>query len=195
MAETLVALYEEMKSCNACGLREMCRQVVPSVGQTDAPRLLIIGEAPGEQEDIQGEPFVGVAGKLLRLVLRETGVLNRANTLIANTIRCRPPNNKFPRDECPSICVGKWLNQEIALAKPDRMLLLGNVPLKYVAGLTGITRMRGQWISARGIRTMPTFHPSYVMRQENEGDPSARSDFESDIGEVAREVAEALAHA
>lgn len=190
MASALVELYEEMRSCTACKTRELCRQVVVAVGQTEFPKVLVIGEAPGEQEDREGEPFVGQAGQLLRLVMRETGVLNRSNTLISNTLKCRPPNNKFPHDECPSICVSKWLDKEIELAKPARMILLGSVPLKYVAGLSGITRVRGQWLSIRGIRTMPTFHPSYVIRQEREGDASARSAFEADIADVAGEVAE-----
>ena len=150
--------------------------------------LFICGESPGSDEDEQGEPFVGRAGQCLRVVLRDTKVINRSNTIISNVIRCRPPGNKFPEDESASICVSSWLFKEIELTKPKRMMLLGNRALKHVAGMSGISSVRGNWIIARGIRTMPTFHPSYVMRRERDGDMQAREQFERDIFEVAQEV-------
>lgn len=103
---------------------------------------------------------------------------------------CRPPKNKFPTDETPSICVSKWLDKEIELAKPARMLLVGGQALKHVAGKKGITACRGQWYDVKGIRTMATFHPSYVLRQEGEGKNQFRSILERDVGEVALEVAD-----
>lgn len=181
-------LYKEMASCNSCKLRAGCTQVVPGTGKIDSPILMIIGEAPGADEDEQGEPFVGMAGQVLRRALRATGVINRTNTLITNVVHCRPPANKFPTDESASICVGKWLANEILLAKPKRLMLLGNVPLKYVAGMTGITSHRGTWITAMGVRTMPTYHPSYIIRQDGQGDMRTRALWESDILEVAEEV-------
>jgi len=184
----LAKLYEEMKGCQACRLRKTCRQVVTAVGNVENPALMIIGESPGESEDIAGEPFVGQAGQVLRAVLRETNIINRDNTLISNVIRCRPPANKFPTDECPSICVSRWLRREIGLAKPKRMLLMGNTPLEFVAGLTGITSARGKWLSVMGIRTMSTFHPSYILRKDREGDRGERARFEQDINEVAAEI-------
>lgn len=184
----LDSLYEEMKSCSACKLRAGCSQVVTSIGQTSAPILLAIGEAPGGDEDAEGVPFVGRAGRVLREALRETGILNKGNTLVTNVLHCRPPKNKFPTDESPSICVGRWLSREIELAAPQRMLLLGAKPLFYVAGLSGIKANRGRWMNVRGIRTMATYHPSYVLRSEREGKMDARRAFEDDIGEVAGEV-------
>jgi len=187
---TLDELYVEMKKCNACKLRAGCTQVVTGIGNTKDPILLILGEAPGAEEDESGEPFVGKAGDTLRHVLRMTQIINKTNTLITNTMHCRPPANKFPTDDSPSICIGKWLNKEIDISKPKRMLLLGNTPLKYVAGMKGITQARGQWINIKNIRTMATYHPSYVMRKDSMGDVATRQDFERDIFEMAKEVKE-----
>jgi DNA polymerase len=181
-------LYEDMKKCKSCGLRESCSQVVTAVGQTESPLLLLVGESPGQEEDTLGEPFVGKAGQLLREVIRETKVLNKNNTLISNTIHCRPPKNKFPSDEVASTCVSAWLLKEIELAKPERMLLIGSKALWYVARMEGITACRGKWYDIRGIRTMATFHPSYVLRCEGEGKTQIRKLMEQDIGDVAEEV-------
>jgi DNA polymerase len=184
----LEKLYEEMRGCKACGLRQGCTQVVTAVGQTESPLLLAVGEAPGGEEDTVGEPFVGRAGQMLREVIRETRILNRNNTLISNLLHCRPPKNKFPNDESASICVSKWLLKEIETAKPQRMLLIGGKALQYVANMEGITACRGKWYDIRGIRTMATFHPSYVLRCEGEGKMQIRKLMEQDIGEVAEEV-------
>jgi DNA polymerase len=181
-------LYEDMKKCKSCGLREGCSQVVTAVGQTESPLLLLVGESPGQEEDTLGEPFVGKAGQLLREIIRETRVLNKNNTLISNTIHCRPPKNKFPPDEMASVCVSTWLLKEIELAKPERMLLIGAKALWYVARMEGITACRGKWYDIRGIRTMATFHPSYVLRCEGEGKTQIRKLMEQDIGDVAEEV-------
>jgi DNA polymerase len=187
MAETLDQLYDEMLQCQACKLRGGCSRVVPAVGQRTSPAVMICGEAPGQQEDEQGEPFVGRAGEVLREVLRKVG-LNRSNTLITNVVKCRPPGNKFPTDDCPDICVSKWLSEEIRLAQPKRLILVGSKPLEYVAKLDGITKRRGQWITAQGVRSMATYHPSYVLRQENAGFMAYRDTFAADIAEVAKEV-------
>jgi uracil-DNA glycosylase family 4 len=187
---TLDELYTELKSCNACKLRAGCIQVVTATGNTQNPILMIVGEAPGADEDDAGEPFVGKAGETLRHVLRMTKIISKKNTLITNTMHCRPPGNKFPSDDSPNVCVGKWLNKEIEILQPKRMLLLGNTPLKYVAGLKGITQLRGQWITVKNIRSMATYHPSYIMRKDSMGDVATRQDFERDIFEMAKEVQE-----
>lgn len=189
---SMESLYDEMRACNACKMRAGCTQVVTSVGQVNSPTLMIIGESPGEEEDESGEPFVGASGQALRAVLRGGKTLNRTNTLISNVLRCRPPRNKFPSDDSADICVSKWLTREIAEANPKRLLLLGNVPLKYVAGLKGITTHRGRWIEAMGVRTMPTYHPSYILRMDSNGDVQAREQWEADISEVAAEVGRLL---
>ena len=150
--------------------------------------LMTVGECPGQEEDETGEPFCGKAGQLLRETLRATKIINRTNTLISNVASCRPAKNKFPTDDCPNICVSKWLWKEIELAAPKRMLLLGNTPLKYVAGLTGITANRGKYFNIRGIRTLATYHPSYILRTDQAGMLQHRETFEADIKDVANEV-------
>lgn len=190
--EEIDALYERMSECRACALREGCTQVVLPAGNRYDPLLMIIGDSPGQEEDMQGKPFVGQAGQLLREALRETGVIRPTNTLISGVINCRPPKNKFPTDDSPAICISNWLLKEIELAKPKRLLLLGGAALKHVANMSGVTTNRGRWYDIRGIRTMATFHPSYVMRQESEGKMQCRQVFESDIREVAKEVGELL---
>ena len=157
-------LYAEMKKCNACVMRKGCQQVVTHDGfLDDTPLLLIVGEAPGVDEDTQGIPFVGDCGQLLREALRATKSLNKNNTIISNTLKCRPIGNKFPKvKEIPRLCVATWLDKEIELIEPKRMLLLGNVPLQYVAGFTGITRARG-----KGGRT-PTERHDRTERGERE---------------------------
>ncbi len=192
MAETIDQLYEEMVNCTSCKMRKSCTQVVTAAGQRKNPALMIIGEAPGQQEDEAGEPFVGAAGQSLRAVLRSTGILTRENTLITNVLKCRPPKNKFPTGDAADICVAKWLWEEIRLAAPKRILLLGSVPLEYVAGLEGITACRGQWYTIRGIRTLATFHPQFIFRKDNEGITHFRENWIKDIKEIAAEVEEEL---
>ena len=188
-------LCTEMAACRECKMRDGCLQVVPPAGNRVDPLLMIVGEASGEAEDDQGEPFVGPAGQVLRTALRNTKILKRSNTLITNVLKCRPPKNKFPKDESAGICVSRWLWKEIELAKPKRMLLLGGVALEYVGGLEGITKCRGNWYNIKGIRTMATYHPSYVMRMDHEGLTQFFQTFQDDINQVAAEVAEIEAKA
>lgn len=189
----LEELYEKSKGCSACGLRAGCQQVLGGVGQVESPKLLIIGEAPDQEEDEEGAAFIGRASKCLRNALRDTGVLDRSNTLLTYVLKCRPPGDKFPKAETARICMSLWLDKEIALAKPARMLLLGNVPLKHVANKDKVTLCRGHWYDVKGIRTMVTFHPKYVLRQDSQGDMYTRQCFESDIEAVAKEVQSLLA--
>lgn len=185
-------IYAEMKSCTACPMRATCTQVVTYDGiLDDTPLLLICGEAPGKDEDEKGIPFVGDSGRILREALRATKILKKNNTIISNVLKCRPVANKFPTNkDIPQLCVSKWLDKEIAAIEPKRMLLLGNVPLFHLAGMKGIRTIRGTWLTVKGIRTLPTYHPSYVIRQMNEGDMEARADFFQDVMTVAEEVAQ-----
>lgn len=179
-------ICQEMKNCRSCRMRDGCIQVVPPTGRGD--RLLIVGEAPGADEDESGIPFVGDCGQLLREYLRQAGNINKSNTTITNVLNCRPPNNKFPKDDCATVCSSLWLLRIIRELKPKRMLLLGNVPLKYVADMEGITSKRGKWMTSRGIRTMATYHPSYVMRCQSSGMIRETDQFQADIMAVSKEV-------
>jgi DNA polymerase len=169
---------DKMAECSLCGLRKTCRGVVTPAGNLKNPILLICGDAPGIEEDDQGEPFSGKAGTVLREILRSTGCMNRQTAVMTNVINCRPPRSKFPRSkEIPTVCKNKWLFPMIEALSPERMLLLGGVALEHVAGVKGITRHRGQWFEARGVRTMSTWHPSYVMRKDQDGYMDARDEF------------------
>ena len=182
-----MSIWDEMKSCNACKLRGQCNQVVLPCGNRENPILMAIGECPNNAEDEQGFPFVGRSGECLRTAFRQTG-LNRTNTIISYIIKCKPPGNKFPKDDCPDICVSKWLSEEIKLLQPKILLLIGSSALKYVAELEGITNLRGQWITVKGIRVLATYHPSYVLRKENEGYLSFKDVFMNDVVKVSEEV-------
>jgi DNA polymerase len=187
------SLLAEMRNCNACKLRRGCKQVVVPDGCLENPLLAICAEAPGQTEDEEGVPLIGAAGEVLRDVLRSTKVLNRTNTLLMNVVNCRPPKNKFPTDESASICVSKWLWQILEAAQPQRLLLLGGVALKYVANMEGITSSRGNWYRIKGIRTMATFHPSFILRTDRDGFIQNRRIFESDINQVADEIRQIIA--
>jgi DNA polymerase len=180
--------FSRMAACKACKMRASCAQVVLPTGNLKDPILMVCGEAPGSDEDRLGEPFIGQAGQCLREVIRATRVINRSNTVITNVISCRPPGNKFPKDESPNICTSAWLFPMMGMMRPRRLLLLGGVALKHVAGLEGITAARGKWIDVKGIRAMASFHPSFVIRRERDGDLEPRESLVQDVGEVAHEV-------
>lgn len=178
--------YEEFnvakEACRDCYVGQTYNKVVLSDGCKINPKVLIIGECPGADEIISGTPFVGKAGKLLRATLNKYG-FRKNNSLISNTIPCRPLDNKFPKEEdMVAACFEKWLLQEITLTKPKYVLLIGAIPLKYVLGQKGITKCRGQWFE----NYMPTYHPSYVLRKMymKEG-KQILEHFENDIKEVA----------
>ena len=184
--------FEADKSiCRACEIGQAYQRVVLSDGCKSKPLVLILGEAPGADEVAEGKPFVGKAGKLLRSVLNDNG-FNKRNALISNVIPCRPKDNVFPQDgSLVTRCYDKWLKQEVLLTKPHYVILLGAQPLKYVLGLTGITKLRGNYydlpFSEMSSKCMPTFHPSYVLRKQYmEGGKQIRQQFEDDIRGVAK---------
>ena len=186
------AEFEKHKvACRDCAVGNIYDKVVCSDGCTIDPVIMVIGEGPGRDEVIHGKPFVGRAGKLLRSTINEFG-FRTTNTVISNVIPCRPKDNKFPTDvKLVRQCVKKWLFNEIILLKPSYLLLLGNQPLKYVLGLTGITKQRGSWktfnIDTMNIECMPTLHPSYVLRKQYMSDGASISkNFRDDIKIVAK---------
>jgi len=165
--------FEEAKlKCSGCEVWSCHKKVIPSDGCKLCPKIMVIGEAPGKDEIIEGKPFVGKAGQLLRRVLRVNG-FDESNTIISNIIPCRPENNKFPKnDSIVRNCFDLWLAVEIGIVKPEYIITLGAQPLKFLLGMKGITKQRGQWVDYRvdgdhTAKCMPTFHPSYVLRKEH----------------------------
>lgn len=171
----LEALGKEAAACTACPLAETRTTVVFGTGAADA-RLMFVGEAPGRDEDLAGEPFVGRAGQLLTTLIEEIG-LTRDDVYIANVLKCRPPGNRDPRPAEIDACKG-YLRSQIDLIDPEVVMTLGNFATKLLLKTeTGITRMRGTvypwW---RGM-VVPTFHPAAVLRNPARLD-EVRADFD-----------------
>lgn len=176
MATELETLRLTAESCTDCRLAETRTNVVFGVGTPDAD-VMIIGEAPGKNEDLQGEPFVGAAGKLLDRLMEEVGI-SREQVYIANVLKCRPPGNRDPRPDEIDACKG-YLRRQLELIEPTVVVTLGNFATKLLLKTeTGITRMRGQryrwW---RGIIVVPTFHPAAALRGRPDVEASMREDF------------------
>ena len=175
-----IPLFEELKAralvCTDCGLSESRTNVVFGVGDPQA-RLMLAGEAPGKNEDLEGEPFVGAAGRLLDELLGEIGV-TRDQAYIANVLKCRPPGNRDPRPDEIDSCKG-YLREQIRLIEPDVVMTLGNFATKLLLNTeTGITRLRGQkfdwWL---GATLVPTFHPAAALRGGDRVKDQMREDF------------------
>jgi len=156
----LQLLREEVAGCQRCPeLVQNRTQTVFADGNPLAP-LMIVGEAPGGNEDVQGVPFVGQAGQLLDNILAACG-WTRNDVYIANTIRCRPPQNRQPTEEEVGNCKG-YLDRQIDMVKPKYLLLLGSTASKALLGMY-INQARGVWHTYRGIDVICTYHPSYLF--------------------------------
>ncbi|HEX9801562.1 MAG TPA: uracil-DNA glycosylase [Thermoanaerobaculia bacterium] len=161
-AATLESVAVEAASCRRCRLAEGRRNVVFGTGDPLA-RLMVIGEAPGAEEDRQGEPFVGRAGELLNKILAAIG-MRREEVYIANIVKCRPPGNRDPQADEAAACRG-YLDAQIDLVRPEVLVALGRVAAQALLGNNlPIGRMRGQWHTVRGIPTMVTYHPAALLR-------------------------------
>ncbi len=172
----LLELAVETSSCTDCRLADTRTQVVFGVGSPNA-RVMFVGEAPGANEDEQGEPFVGAAGQLLDRLIEEIG-LTRSEVYITNVLKCRPPNNRDPKPDEIESCKG-YLATQMELVEPEVVMTLGNFATKLILRTeTGITKMRGQiydwW---RGIQVVPTFHPSAALRGATHVTDAMQADF------------------
>ena len=174
-------LEEVVKQCRKCRLCENRKNVVFGVGNREAD-IMFIGEGPGADEDAQGEPFVGKAGKLMNMAFDMLGI-KREEVYIANIVKCRPPNNRNPQDDEAENCLD-YLRNQVILVKPKIIVLLGNVALKNILGKEyGITASRGKWIEKKGIMYMPTWHPAALLRDETK-----KVDFIKDLMLVVEEI-------
>ncbi len=161
-AAELEALAVTASTCRRCGLCETRSRVVFASGSPRA-RLMLIGEAPGAEEDRQGLPFVGPAGALLDKILDAIG-LRRDEVYVANVVKCRPPGNRDPSPEEMAAC-RSYLDGQIDLVRPDLMVALGRVPAQTLLGTdASLTRLRGDWHEVRGVPLRVTYHPAALLR-------------------------------
>ena len=177
--------WEELEArcmhCQGCGLAETRHNVVFGVGSRQAD-VLFIGEGPGEQEDLQGIPFVGPAGRLLDVMLSVID-LDRSKVYIANIVKCRPPHNRDPQPAEQQAC-SPWLGRQIALLQPKLIVCLGRIAaMALIDPEFRITREHGQWFERDGRRVMATYHPSALLR-----DPGKRPEAFMDLRELRKEI-------
>lgn len=157
------ALESRCSSCTKCELCAERHNVVFGVGRKDAD-ILFVGEGPGEQEDLQGEPFVGPAGKLLDDMLAIIDLDRRKNCYIANIVKCRPPRNRDPKEEEQEACID-YLRNQVALIKPKIIVCLGRIAAKRIIDpLFRITKEHGGWEEKNGIWMTAIYHPSALLR-------------------------------
>jgi len=158
-------LEKSIENCQRCKLYSGRKNIVFGTGNKEAS-IMFIGEGPGADEDAQGEPFVGKAGKLMDMAFTALGI-KREEVYIANIVKCRPPSNRNPEQDEEQACLN-YLRNQVILVKPKIIVLLGSVALKNVLGSEyGITSSRGKWIEKKGIYYMPTWHPAALLRDEN----------------------------
>jgi len=151
--------------CHRWALGSTRKNIVIGRGNIKAP-LMFVGEGPGEQEDKQGLPFVGPAGKLLDVLL-DALQFNKDQYYIANVVKCRPPGNRVPLDEEAEKCL-PYLRNQVYLIRPEIIVCLGATAMKYIVSRDAkITQIRGNWIERKGYWIMPTFHPAALLRDES----------------------------
>lgn len=177
--------WEELEAsiinCNKCKLCENRTNIVFGSGNKDA-QIMFIGEGPGADEDKEGNPFVGKAGKLMDKALDGLGI-SREELYIANIVKCRPPSNRVPQEDEAEACLD-YLRNQVILVKPKIIVLLGSTALKNILGSEySITAQRGKWIERKGILYMPTWHPAALLRDENK-----KIEFWNDIKEVSKKL-------
>lgn len=157
-------LQQVVVQCQRCGLRTGCKGVVFGEGNPKT-KLMCVGEGPGEQEDLQGRPFVGRAGQLLDRILAASG-WRREDVYIANIVKCRPPGNRVPTPEEREACLPN-LRAQLRLIRPQIIVLLGATALQAMIDPEArITKVRGQWMERGGVWYMPTYHPAALLRNE-----------------------------
>ena len=159
-------LEQACQSCTKCGLCQKRTHMVFGVGSRDAD-ILFVGEGPGEQEDLQGEPFVGAAGKLLDEMLCIIDLDRKENCYIANIVKCRPPNNRDPLNEEQKACI-HWLDSQRQIIQPKLIVCLGRIAANAIIKPDfKITKEHGQWFDLPDSRAMAIYHPAALLRDES----------------------------
>ncbi len=162
---SLDELNAKILRCTRCGLARTRNNVVPGMGVLN-PEVLVVGEGPGHDEDMQGLPFVGKAGVLLDRMLAAIGLDRKTNCYIANIVKCRPPENRNPFPDEQSACFS-FLEAQIHILKPKMILCMGKIAIEKITGQSiAITQKHGEFFEYNGIPVMPTYHPSALLRNE-----------------------------
>ncbi len=175
MYESWEQLKADCMQCRKCGLCETRTNLVFGVGKEDA-EVMFIGEGPGENEDLQGEPFVGRGGKLLDKFLEAIDLDRKKNIYIANMVKCRPPKNRDPLPEEQDCCI-EWLREQTRLMRPKIIVCLGRISAqRLISKDFKVTQQHGEFIEKGGILFMGTFHPAALLRNPNQK-PEALEDF------------------
>jgi uracil-DNA glycosylase len=184
-------LRDEAMKCQKCPLAVTRTNVVVERGNRNA-KIMIIGEAPGQNEDEQGLPFVGKAGQLLDKILASVG-LDESNVYICNINKCRPPGNRVPTDEEVAACK-PYLLEQIRLIDPKIILLTGATAVKAITGdKRGITKIRGEWMEWQSRLAMPILHPAYLLRNASREEGSPKWLMWQDIQKVKSKYLELMA--
>ena len=175
MYNNFTELKEACLNCEKCGLCETRHNVVVGVGNENAD-VLFIGEGPGENEDLQGEPFVGRGGKLLDKMMNAVDLDRNKNIYIANIVKCRPPKNRDPKPEEQEMCIN-WLRNQVKLINPKIIVCLGRISAqKLIKDDLRITKEHGLFFQKGKFLMMPMFHPAAILRNPNQK-PEAFDDF------------------
>jgi uracil-DNA glycosylase len=181
-AKSLEELRAAIGDCRRCKLWSGRTHLVFGVGNPKA-NLMFIGEGPGRDEDLQGEPFVGRAGQLLTDIITKGIGLRREDVYIANVVKCRPPENRNPEPDEVASCE-PFLKKQIELVRPEIIVALGKFAVQTLLQTKApITKLRGRWHSYHGIKLMPTFHPAYLLRN-----PADKKLVWEDIKKVIKEM-------
>jgi DNA polymerase len=173
-AKRIEELAEQIRVCTKCPLCQSRNQAVPGDGKLTA-KVMIIGEAPGKEEDLSGHPFVGASGKFLNSVLEGTG-LERDDFFVTNTVKCRPPKNRTPKKLEVDTCTANYLFEQIELINPKLIMLLGGVAAKKLLGVKSVNEARGRVIEHEGRRYIVGYHPAVRFYREDLAE-KVREDF------------------
>ncbi len=179
--ESLGKIRTDLGDCRRCKLRECRKNIVFGAGNPDA-RLVFVGEGPGYDEDVQGEPFVGKAGQLLTKIIAAMN-LSRNEVYICNVIKCRPPGNRNPEPDEIDACF-PFLKRQLSSIAPDLICTLGSVPTRaLMQRQVFISSARGRFFEYKGIKVMPTFHPAYLLRN-----PEKKREVWEDVQKIMAEL-------
>lgn len=190
--EELENLKSKCQNCLACELGKTRTNVVFSDGNPDTARAILIGEAPGANEDMTGTPFVGRAGKLLNEFLEKAGIQRDKDLYIINTVKCRPPQNRVPTNAEKEECV-KYLYEQIKIVNPKVLIFCGSTALQsFYDSKTPISKIRGQWldidVNGQKYKAIPIFHPSYLLRNHSMEAGKPRTLMLEDLNNIYREI-------